>query len=174
MVVADMIIGIDPGKQGGIATWKPNRGMKVFKMPETVQDMMVLFNLLKEQSEKPLCFIEKVTMRSDDTGGKQYHIKSLLANFEQLKACLTIASIPYVMVHPMTWQTYLHLRQKGEEKPDRKKRYKIVAGNYYPEIKATLLNCDAMLLVEFGRRKKQFDEQWIIEQLPKQTLKLIL
>ena len=61
----------------------------------------------------------------------------------------------------------LQIREKKtEEKTERKNRYKDAAQHYYPEIKATLWNADAVLLMHFGRLKKQNDPKWIIQNLP--------
>ena len=81
--------------------------------------------------------------------------KKVLANFEQLKATISVCDIPFVMVHPMKWQNELKLRvkmqRKKEEKSERKNRYKEIAGNLYPELKPTLWNADATLIMHFGR-----------------------
>lgn len=174
MLAIDVYIGIDPGMGGVVCHWTANGGMKCVKMPRTIEDLSVLLTAIKERGAQPLCFLEKLQLRHDDTDGKQFRIQKLLANFEQIKAVLTLLKIPFILVHPMSWQSYLRLRVKDEDKKDRKNRYKHAAGVYYPEVKPTLWNADGMLLVEFGRRKRQFDERWLIEQLPKQTLKLIL
>lgn len=174
MIAADVYIGIDPGMGGGVCHWTANGGMKSAKMPRSIADLSVLLNSIKERGAQPLCFLEKLQLRHDDTDGKQFRIQKLLANYEQIKTLLTVHNIPYILVHPMTWQSYLNLRVKDEPKKDRKNRYKRAAGNFYPEAKVSLYNADAILLIEFGRRKRQYDERWLIEQLPKQTLKLLL
>lgn len=176
MLNVDMFIGIDVGVNGGVATWTASQGLKVFHMPKTSLDKLNLFKLIKERAEHPLVFIEKVQQRpSDSYGGKQFGIVKMVEGYTQLKTIMETVGVPYVMVHPMSWQTYLHLRMKdNEEKTARKNRYKMAAGRYYPEVKPTLWNADAILLVEFGRRKKKFDEQWIVEQLPKVTQSKLL
>lgn len=175
----DCIIGIDPGASGGIALWRPNAEVKVIKMPKDLMELRDYFEYVKEIASNPVVFIEKVQMRPDDVlpanspqehranMGKAYRIQKMLEDFQKLKTIIEFADIPYIQVHPMSWQSYLHLRKKGEDKQTRKNRYKAAAGEYYPTIKATLWNSDALLIMHFGRMKKIQDPKWILENLPK-------
>lgn len=169
----DCVIGIDPGSSGGMAVKRDGEYMKVYKMPKELKDLTELFNHYKDISDKVIVFIEKVQLRHDDMGGgKAFRIQEMLMNFQRLKDLIEFAEIPYIQVHPMSWQSFLKLRRKGEEKPDRKNRYKSFAQTLYPEVRATLWNSDAMLLVRFGLKKIEIDENWIYENLPTRTHKL--
>lgn len=99
--------------------------------------------------------------------GKLYRIQRMMANFEHLKALIETAGIPYVMVHPLSWQTKLKLRVKGqkEEKAERKKRYQEKAGSLYP-VKVTLWNADALLIMHFGRWALVNEPSWVKANLP--------
>lgn len=101
--------------------------------------------------------------------GKLYRIQKMLANFEQLKATIAVCDVPFVMVHPMKWQNELKLRakttRKKEEKNERKRRYKEIAGNLYPELKPTLWNADATLIMHFGRYILRNNPDWVRENL---------
>lgn len=166
---AKTIIGIDPGAGGGIALYSHKSGISVVKMPKDINALNDYLRHIKETYEAPLCFLEKVSKyRGEaDAGGKQFGIDKMLANFEQLKTVLTLSGIPYVQVAPISWQAGLKLRKKGEEKKDRKNRYKAAAAKYYPEIKrVTLWNADAICLVHFARLKFNTDIDWIIDKLP--------
>ena len=164
-IIADIIIGIDPGKSGGIAVWRPDAVLKVYHIPESVVDIAKILNYYKSIG-KVLVFIEKVQLFMGDKDGKQFRIQKMLEQYEQLKTIMQMSEIPFIPVHAMSWQTYLKVRKKGEEKPDRKRRYKEIAQHYYPEVKATMWNCDAILLVEFGRRKKKYEPDYIQKLLP--------
>ena len=91
-----------------------------------------------------------------------------MANYEHLKAIIETAGIPYVMVHPLKWQTALKLRVRGvhEEKAERKRKYQQTAGSLYPEIKATLWNADALLILHFGRYVLVNEPKWVKANLP--------
>lgn len=173
-----MIIGIDPGKSGGIAVWDANWvEVEVFKMPENVRAMNVLFSEFKAMDGKVFVIIEKVQLRKDDTGnvGKMFRLQKMITNFDQIKTVLSIVGLPFIEVTPVEWQKYLRLRKKEKESyDDRKNRFKIAAKQFYPLIKVTLWNADALLLLEFGRRKKRDDESWFIGKLPKPLLKKLI
>ena len=164
----DCIIGIDPGKSGGIAIWRPNHQTKTVKMPDDLMDLVDFFNYLI-QTCRPIVFVEKVQLRPDDivgNPGKAFRIQKMLADFEKLKTIMTVVDIPFVLVNPMKWQSVLKLRVKGEEKAERKHRYQREAAKLYPEVKATLWNSDALMILHFGRHMLANDEKWILQNLP--------
>lgn len=166
----DCILGIDPGSNGGIAVYIPCQHAKTVKMPKDVRDLRDFFQYYAE-NYRPMAFLEKLSVRPDDVKdnpGKIYRIQQMLANFEHLKVLLESAGIPYVLVHPISWQTKLKLRIKGqhEEKAERKRRYKEVAEKNYPEVKVTLWNADALLIMHFGRCAIVNDESWVLANLP--------
>lgn len=174
-MIIDCIIGIDPGASGGIVTWRPNEVAKAIKMPKDLNALAEYLKYIKSVSH-PLVFLEKLSVRPDDVVavgtcanmGKLYRIQKMLQNFEHLKAILTVSGVPFVMVHPMKWQNELKLRVKGstEDKAQRKRRYRDLAGQLYPEIKSALWSADATLIMHFGRRILQRDPEWVKQNLP--------
>lgn len=169
------VIGIDPGANGGIAIFIPGHKTKVAKMPKDITELRDFFTYYVE-NYKPIVFLEKLSVRPDDVVvqgdraamGKLYRIQKMMANFEHLKALIETSGIPYVMVHPMTWQTKLNLRTRGvhEEKADRKRKYCGFAQASYPEINVTLWNADALLIMHFGRWALVNAPKWVKAQLP--------
>lgn len=176
-ITINCVIGIDPGANGGMAIFIPGRLTKVVKMPKDITELADFFAHYKE-NYKPIVFLEKLSVRPDDVAadggranmGKMYRIQKLMANYEHLKALIEAAGIPYVLVHPMTWQTKLHLRQRNpafpESKEERKHRYQEHAMRVYPEIRVTLWNTDALLIMHFGRWALVNIPAWVKEQLP--------
>lgn len=168
------IIGIDPGVKGGIALYRSGRAT-VYRMPEDLNRLKGLLQQEKELGET-IVFIEKLSVRPDDVTsengaanmGKLYRIQKMMANFEQLKAIISVCDVPYILVHPMKWQNKLGLRKNGEkeEKGERKNRYKEVAQELYPYIKTTLWNADALLIMHFGRYMLEHCPIWIKQNLP--------
>lgn len=170
------VIGIDPGSNGGIAIFIPGMKTKAIKMPKDNSELAGMFQYYAE-SYKPIIFLEKLSVRPDDVAvgtdgkpnmGKIFRIQKMMANFEHLKALIETAGIPYVMVHPASWQTKLKLRVRGEqeEKADRKRRYVAKAGEWYPGVKVTLWNADALLIMHFGRWALVNDINWVRQNLP--------
>lgn len=169
-LITDCVIGIDPGKQGGIAIYTKEDGMvRVVKMPEDVNELDALFMYYKEHYT-PVAFLEKLNLHRSDTQtpGKVFGIQKLLENFAQLRAVLDLAGVPYAMVHPLSWEHKLGLRIKGlrEEKPARKRRYKETAAKLYPANNVTLWSADALLIMHFGRLMLANDLNWVVANIP--------
>lgn len=167
-ITIDCIIGIDPGKNGGIAVWRPNHKTEVIKMPDDLMDLRQWFDYMKTIC-RPLVFVEKVQLRPDDitdNPGKAFRVQKLLSEFEKLKMIIAMCDLPFVLVHPLKWQNGLKLRVKGEEKPERKKRYQRAAADYCPDVRATLWNADAIMIMHFGRYILHNDPRWVLENLP--------
>lgn len=170
------VIGIDPGASGGIAVFIPGGPTKVAKMPKEIRDLADFFAYYAENF-KPIIFLEKLSVRPDDIKadengktnmGKLFRVQKMMANFEHLKALIETSGIPYVLVHPLSWQTKLKLRVRGEheEKADRKRRYKESAAQLYPGVNVSLWNADALLLMHFGRWALVNDPKWVKSNLP--------
>ncbi len=169
------VIGCDPGANGGFAIYIPGYPVKVVKMPKDISTLGDFFAYYGENF-RPVVFLEKLSVRPDDVVvgqgganlGKLYRIQKLIANYEYLKAIIETSGIPYILVHPMSWQSKLGLRKPGmkEEKSERKKRYATRAASYYPAVKVTLWNSDALLIMHFGRFILVNDPGWVRAQLP--------
>ena len=174
-IKTNCIIGIDPGRMGGIAIYVPDRNIKVIKMPKDIADFVDLMAYYAE-NYKPVVFLEKLSVRPDDVivngdraaMGKMYRIQKMMAAYERMKAIIQTTGIPYVMVHPLSWQTKLKLRERGqqEEKAARKRRYRETAASLYPGVNVTLWNADALLIMHFGRWALENEPKWIKANLP--------
>lgn len=173
----DVIISVDPGiSNGGICVFIPGQQIKTIRMPKDLRDLRDFFAYYAE-TYKPIVFLEKLSVRPDDITpgtdgkpnmGKLFRIQKMMANFEQLKALIETAGIPYIMVHPQKWISKLHLRVKGvkEEKAERKRRYAKRAAELYPGVKVTLWNSDAILICHFGRYMLANEFSWVMANLP--------
>ena len=169
------VIGVDPGAAGGIAIFIPGQKTKAVKMPKDITELRDFFAYYVE-NYKPIVFLEKLSVRPDDVTadgtranmGKLYRIQKMMANFEHLKALIETAGIPYVMVHPASWQSKLKLRIPGvhEEKAARKRRYQEHAGQLYGDVNVTLWNADALLIMHFGRWALVNEPKWVKANLP--------
>lgn len=169
----DCIIAIDAGANGGISVYSEGQVTSV-KMPREVAKVAEYIKYW-QSIRRPIVFLEKLSVRPDDTSvgedgnvnmGKLYRIQKMIANFEGLKAAIQFCGVPYVLVHPMKWQSGLKLRIKGEEKAERKNRYKQVASTLYPKQKVALWNADALLIMHFARVVLKNDLPWVLAQLP--------
>ena len=66
----------------------------------------------------------------------------------------------------MKWQAKLGIRKAGMAKEDRKRMYQKIAGELYEDVKVTLWNADALLILHFGRWALKNDLKWIKGNLP--------
>ena len=165
----DCIIGCDPGVNGGLAIWRPNQPLQTIKMPKDLSELRGYLQYIKEITKSPIIFLEKVQLRADDVKdnpGKAFRIQQLLMQFQRLKDFIEVEGIPYVLFHPISWQTTLKLRKPAEGKTERKNRYKEAAEHYYPGLKATLWNADAVLILHAGRIKLKYEHNWVLSNLP--------
>ena len=168
-LVFDCIIGCDPGANGGLAIWRPNQQLQTIKMPKDLSELRGYLKYIKEITKSPIVFLEKVQLRADDVKdnpGKAFRIQQLLMAFQRLKDYIEVEGIPYILIHPISWQTTLKLRKQAEGKTERKNRYKEAAEHYYPGLKATLWNADAVLILHAGRVKLKNEPNWVLSNLP--------
>lgn len=169
----DCFIGIDPGANGGISVIIPGLSARAQKMPKTTEELRDMLQYYAD-SLHPFVVLEKLSIRSNDmtdNPGKVYRIQKMIANFTQIKTMLEALEIPFVMAHPMTWQSRLGIRIQGEAKQERKKRYKEIAAETYPQVrKVTLWNADAILLAHFGRKMLSEQPNWVLGNLPEKMI----
>jgi len=172
------IIGIDPGAGGGIAVF--HKGIaKAVSMPKSIKDIDNYLRFLADTYERPLVFIEKVSIHRDDskTPGMQYGIQKMLANYESLLTVIRLIGLPIVQVYPVSWQSMpgIKISRKGITKQERKNHFKSYAAKTFPECSVNLAVSDALCLIIFGTDKIHNDPQWIVdrvENIDKKELKL--
>jgi Holliday junction resolvasome RuvABC endonuclease subunit len=144
----DSLIGIDPGKSGGIAVYR-NGEMTASKMPDTHKDLFEMLRLIKEESVQPVALLEKVHsmpgqgVRSVFTFGEGYG---------SLRMALTATAIPYDTCTPQKWQKALGCLTKGDKNVSKAK-----AQELFPALKITHAIADAILICEHLRRMRGID-----------------
>jgi len=163
--MAKTVIGIDPGKGGGIAQYKKGFASAV-AMPENVKRLNEYLIQLRDNNPEIVVFVEKVQafVEDDEVGGLKFGINKLLAQFEQIKTVLIINDIPFIEVHPKTWQSPLNL-PKGLSSMERKNLYKQFAQQHFPEAKVNLKTADALCIMYFGLQKLITDIHWINQKI---------
>lgn len=132
---------IDPGSNGCTIIYKPG-SLKQEKTPKGTG-----FKRLLESLDNPEVIIESQSLFASDDKFKMMRIQPLIQQQKEISTICEIMEVNCIEVSPRTWQSKLKLVQKGEEKQERKRRYKKVAQYYYPDLKVTLRNCDALLML---------------------------
>lgn len=153
-------LGVDPGKNGGIALIRDQEDVNLFPMPTTERDIWFLFdNLLAPSRIKAI--IERVHSMPNQGVSSTF---TFGMGYGGLRMALTAARIPFEEVTSRTWQKGLGVspRKKTESKSQFKNRLRAKAQQLFPDLdvwrsskKEQLSVCDALLIAEYCRRKDQ-------------------
>lgn len=147
-------IGIDPGASGGIAVLHSDGGIQAEPMPKTETD---LWDFIHDgDTTNVFAIVEQV---GGFVGGKGQPGSAMFKfgqNYGSVRMALVAAKIPFETVAPQVWQSKLGIqkRSKGEAKSKHKSRLKSKAQQLFPNEKVTLQTADALLLMEYLRRKR--------------------
>ena len=146
MIDFNLIIGIDPGKTGAIVYhYTGTQGVEAVKMPKDGHQFRDFLKRIIRPGDKPIVFIERVHIRPTDGKVSAAKFKS---HYDNLIFVLETLDLPFVQIVPITWQKGLHIWKKGEEKKDRKNRFKEIAASRHPNLKVYLWSADALLIWE--------------------------
>lgn len=161
-------IGIDPGASGGVALYGPSllsdsvHGYRINVRPLasfTAYDLWDWFRQEVIRGEAPFAVLEKVGGYVSGDGFKAG--SSAMFNFGKgvgrLEGFLVAAGIPYEEVTPQAWQKGLGIppRKDPETKTAFKNRLKAAAQRLFPRQTVTLATADALLIMEYCRRKRE-------------------
>ena len=152
--MARIILGIDPGKNGGIAAIATDTRqlLEVVKMPPTPADIL---NYLRHVSDTTQCvaYLEKVGGMPGQGGAASFTFGE---NYGQLTLALLACGIPTEIVSPAKWQKSFNLQgKKGESKTDHKNRMKARAQQLFPTERVTLWSADALLIAKYGEQQER-------------------
>jgi len=141
------IVGIDPGKSGGVA-WRIHDGcVSSVKMPETLHDTAELLRSIDFTScEDTIVYLEKVG----------FHVKGNNASASvkfarhcgELRGILAALQMPFREVTPVVWQRAMGALPK--DKGDRKRAIKARMQCLYPMQGVTLATADALAILDYA------------------------
>lgn len=138
-----LFLGIDPGKNGGLATIDSYGIVEVHKMPDTAKDVYLLLCALSA-GKKVYAVLERVA------SSPQMGVTSAFTfgrGFGNLEVALYAAGIQFEMCQPAKWMRFLGCLTRGQ-----KSVTKIKAQQLFPSIKVTNYVADALLIAEYARR----------------------
>ena len=144
----EKVIGIAPGKGGGIAVIT-SKTVKVHPCPNTVEDMAMLTSICLSDVApyRTKVFLEKVW--AFPTDGRMGSF-SFGCNYGQWQGILSAHEIKPQLVTPKEWQSHFEIK-KGLPKNIRKKLLKQLAIDRCPDTKRiTLKTADALLIGIYG------------------------
>jgi hypothetical protein len=157
------IIGIDPGKAGGIAVFPSMELPFTFKMPPTMRD---LFDELSSLDQILIhAYLEHLhpmpAPKHDDDSNKRSYTRGTVSAFKSgvgygaLQMALTACDIPYEIVSAAKWQRVIGVtvpKGKTMTATQKKNMHKEKAQQLFPNLKVTHAIADALLIAEYGRR----------------------
>ena len=135
----DLVIGIDPGKSGGIGIISDD-GNYAIKMPETERD---LFEYLRDNAEGAFCLIEKVHAMPGQGVTSMFNFGM---SYGSLRMAIVAAGIPFETVTPQKWQKTLGCLTKGDKNVSKRK-----AQELFPDIKITHAIADSLLIAHYAK-----------------------
>jgi len=141
------IIGIDPGKSGGIATINTiinDTKYLAFKTPDSTGEMVEIIRNIKKDPITPICYLENVHAFPTDARSSAFKFG---VNYGIWQGILSSFGIRIILVSPMKWQK--HFGNLPKDKRERKNKLKDIA-NKRTGIKATLKTADAILIAIYG------------------------
>lgn len=147
------ILGIDPGKSGGVVAFYEGCHTPALlrAMPDTPRE---LFDCVQHSIGPARAYVEHVTTLQMSTGASPTGNFKLGWSLGVIEGVLAAAGIPYELVRATTWQKAMgYRREKGISQPEHKRRLKALALRLFPTERVTLATADALLIGEYGRRK---------------------
>ena len=149
------VIGIDPGKNGGIAILRGDGVVTdVCAMPDTAHDLL---QLLREYASYGdcVCYLEKVGGMPGNGASAMF---SFGRGFGHIEMCLLALCIPTTEVIPQKWQRYFGVggssitKSSAVEKREHKNKLKFKCQQLFPDLgkRITLRTCDALLIAYYG------------------------
>lgn len=145
------VIGIDPGKGGGIAVLEGSSVVDVSPMPDTIYDLL---ETLREYSryEGVVCYLEDVGHGMPGQSSKA--TATFARHCGHLEMALLALGIPTTTVTPNKWMKSYQLgKSSAFTKTQWKNRLKAKAQQLFPTLgkKITLATADALLIANYGR-----------------------
>lgn len=149
------IITIDVGVNGAIVYQDEHGEIFMEKIKETFNENCDIFVklLLMTNGHRVEMYVEHQSLRKPDlASGRWFNIHKLCIQYEMLKnVCFAFGGNPQPL-KPQEWQSMFFV--KGQTYKDKKKRLKEIATKLYPELKVTLWNCDALLMLYYKNKIK--------------------
>jgi hypothetical protein len=148
-----IIIGIDPGKGGGVSAIETcDNTIVSTSMPETIADMEEW--LVSVKTGNTVIYMEELTgfAGGQNTGSTMFTMAKYYWAWEAFCQCYAIR---LEHVRPAVWQKFFSLgnRRSHATQSAWKNHLKQAAQRLFPELNVTLKNADSLLIMEYGRRQ---------------------
>lgn len=153
-----LVIGIDPGTNGGIAVLDLKGGViSCESMPDTPYDILESLRAIRDNAEvenmSVVCYLEKVGFGMPGQSSKA--TATFARHNGHLEMALLALGIKTNEVTPPKWiRSYQLGRSSDYSKSEWKNRLKSMAQQLFPHEKVTLSIADSLLIAEYGRKQE--------------------
>lgn len=134
-------IGLDPGKNGGIAVLDEFLNIKAIKIPDTDHETADFLRPFAK-AEYVIAVLEKVSASPQMGVVSAFTFGGSYRSLQMLLACLEIR---YVEKRPQEWQKHMGCLTRGDKNVTKKK-----AKALFPKEKVTHATADAMLIAKYA------------------------
>ena len=153
-----VIIGIDPGAGGGVATCSGKKMIDSIACPKSAEDMAHYLRHMVHSLEIEGTSKSKITVYIENVHAFPTDARNSAFKFGMnfgiwLGICSTL-NLKIIKVAPQTW--IKHFNVPKMDKSSRKKYLKNIARTAYPKEKITLKTCDAFLIAIYGKNNEEF------------------
>ena len=155
-----MLIAIDPGKSGGIATYQAKRKaapeIKLYPMPPTNIELNCLLSDLNDMDSGKVFAIEKLPKFVSGGHVSASSMATLHENYGYILGvadCLTARTggSKVYTITPQSWQKFISAGSKKDYGNKWKHHLFEIAKRLYPEVEGlTLKTCDALLILHYA------------------------
>lgn len=151
-----LILGIDPGKGGGIAVIDHKKGASAMKFPKelgVLSAMMESF-MVGYKAKDIYVMIEHVHSFPTDSRPAAFSFGRNLGHWEGI---ISTFELDIDTVAPRKWQQHYDI-PTIKDKYERKRWLKEIAQRIFPNIKVTLNICDALLIANYVKEMQYYKQ----------------
>lgn len=155
-----IVLGIDPGKQGGLSFFETNFGetfIGVEKLPENARDLHELIESIQVVEKVTAAYLEKIYLPTGKAGALTFG-----AGWGKILAVLEMLDVETHLVRPQDWMRELGCMTRGDKNITKRKAQELFGGTEYENgktIPITHWSSDALLIGYYGYNHEV--EKWI-------------
>lgn len=145
-----VIVGIDPGANGGIAAFYPEQNKTiVMVMPDVWTDLIPMLETLADGNTR--VYVEKMSGFMG-VALPAARIGKLMENYGFIVGACAALKLPVKLVPPKEWQLHIGAGVKGKTpRTQWKNKIKSIMALRHPGVNVTLSTADALGILEFAK-----------------------
>ena len=151
-------MGIDPGKNGGIAVLWGAKNIEAYRYKTPIEMANVVNHILNNcymERYNPYVFLERVHAMPTDARSSAF---AFVTNYGIWQGILATHKIEPILVNPFVWQRKLLKRYKlPKDYRQKKNKLKSIAQKFV-DFKVTLATADCILIAKYGNLKGVINE----------------